>query len=332
MADGSLPAPASPIPAAPSMVTSVLASPLAARLGSTVTVLFGAIALLFVLTLFIPGNPAQVLLGPRATPDAVAEFSHAMGLDQPVWTRFALYLGRIVRGDLGTDIVSGRRVLDMVLEVLPYTVRLTAAAMGLALLLGVPLGCYAATHAGSRADGALAFLSVSFIAIPNFVVAIVLLLVFSTWLNWLPVLGQGDGDSAARLVLPAVSLALGWIGYIARLLRTSLLETLGADHIRTLRGYGVRPWVVVGKYALKLACIPLAAVLGLGIGRLLGGAIFTEIVFARPGLGTLVFDAIGSRNYPVVQASVLVAVFLFTLANLAVDVLLGWLDPRAGAA
>lgn len=303
----------------------------ASRIGSTLVVVFGAVALLFLLTMFVPGNPAQILLGPRATPDAVAAYTHAMGLDAPVWTRFAIYLSHIVRGDLGTDVVSGRRVLDMVLDVLPYTLALTASAMGLALAAGIPLGCYAATHPGSRADQALAFLSVSFIAIPNFVVAIALLLIFSTWLNWLPVLGQGEGSGAARLILPAVSLAIGWIGYIARLLRTSLLETLGADHIRTLRGYGVKRRIVVGKYALRLAAIPLAAVLGLGIGRLLGGAIFTEIVFARPGLGTLVFDAIGNRNYPVVQASVLVAVLLFTLANLLVDLLLAWLDPRIGA-
>jgi peptide/nickel transport system permease protein len=130
------------------------------------------------------------------------------------------------------------------------------------------------------------------------------------------------------LLLPAVSLALGWIGYIARLLRSALLEVLGADHMRTLRAYGVPDRRVVGRYALRLACIPVVAVLGLGVGRLLGGAVLVEIVFARPGLGTLVFDAIGNRNYPVVQGSVLVVVALFALANLAVDLLLLRLDPR----
>jgi peptide/nickel transport system permease protein len=301
------------------------------RLGTTVLVLLGATTLLFAMTLLIPGNPAQILLGPRATPDAIAAYSHAMGLDQPVWRRFLVFIGNVLRGDLGTDVVSGRSVLAMVLEVLPYTVTLTLAAMGLALLAGVPLGCFAATHPGSRADQALAVLSVSFIAVPNFVVAIVLLIVFSRWLNWLPVLGQRGAGSFAALILPAVSLALGWVGYIARLLRTSLLEALSADHVRTLRGYGVPGRLIIGRYALKLAAIPVAAVLGLGIGRLLGGAIFTEIVFARPGLGTLVFDAIGTRNYPVVQASVLAVVLLFTLSNLAVDFFLAWLDPRVAA-
>lgn len=295
-----------------------------ARLASSAAVLLGAVALLFVLTLFIPGNPAQILLGPRATPETIAAFTHEMGLDQPVWTRFATYLGHLARLDLGTDVVSGRPVLAMVLEVLPNTLALAGAAMGLAMLVGLPLGCFAAVRPGSWGDQALAVLSVSLIAVPNFVVAIVLLIVFSRWLGWLPVLG----GAKSSLILPAVSLALGWIGYLARLLRSSLLEILGADHIRTLRAYGVPGGRIVGRYALKLASIPVAAVIGLGIGRLLGGAIFTEIVFARPGLGTLVFDAIGSRDYPVIQGAVLVVVALFTAANLVVDVVLLWLDPR----
>jgi peptide/nickel transport system permease protein len=171
----------------------------------------------------------------------------------------------------------------------------------------------------------LAVIGVSFIAVPNFVVAVALLLVFSTWLAWAPVLGQGG---PAGFVLPCLSLALGWIGYLARLLRSAMLEVLRADHIRTMRAAGVPERRVLFACALRVACIPLIAVLGLGIGRLLGGAIFTEIVFARPGLGTLIFDAIGNRDYPVVQGAVLAAVALFVLANLATDLLLAWADPR----
>jgi peptide/nickel transport system permease protein len=299
----------------------------ARRVGATMLVLLGASTLLFALTLAIPGNPAQVLLGPRATPEAVAQFSQAMGLDRPVLVRLGTFLLHLLRGDLGTDVVSGRPVLAMVLDVLPSTLALTAAAMGLAIGLGVPLGCLAATRPGGVADRVLAVASVAFIAVPNFVVAVLLLVVFSTWLGWLPVTGHG----AAALVLPAVSLALGWVGYIARLLRSSLLDVLGADHVRTLRAYGVPGRRVVAVYAMRLAAIPVVAVLGLGIGRLLGGAILVEIVFARPGLGTLVFDAIGSRNYPVVQGSVLVVVALFVVSNLAVDLLLLRLDPRMAA-
>jgi peptide/nickel transport system permease protein len=297
-------------------------------------VLLGALALLFALTLFIPGNPAATMLGPRATPETVAAYSHAMGLDRPVWTRFAIFVLHAARGDLGTDVISGRPVIALVLEVLPYTLALTFSGIGLAVLLGVPLGVLAAVWPGSLADRMLALVSVSFIAIPNFVVALFLLLIFSVWLHWLPVLGTsrgGAGGQALRLILPAVSLALGWIGYIARLLRASLLEILGEPHVRTARAYGVPEWRVLFRYVLRLAAIPTLAVLGLGIGQLLGGAIFAEMIFARPGLGTLAFDAIGNRNYPVVQAVVLVVVTLFTLANMAVDAAYGWLDPRMGA-
>lgn len=306
------------------------------RLATTALVLVGAVALVFALTLVIPGNPAQVLLGPRATPEAVQAFSQAMGLDRPVAERFALFLWNVLRGDLGNDVVSGRPIVTMVAEVLPYTVSLTLSAIGLAILFGVPLGCYAATHPGSLIDRTAAAVSIGFIAIPNFVVAILLLMVFSVWLDWFPVLGVSRsgtlGDQLARLALPALSLALGWIGYIARLLRASLLDVLGEAHIRTLRAYGVAERVIVYKYALKLAAIPTVAVLGLGVGRLLGGAIFAEIVFARPGIGTLVYDAIASRNYPVVQACVLVVVGLFTLTNLLVDLSYAWLDPRIATA
>lgn len=329
--------------AVPAILSKLAASPglrtLGNRLVTTVLVLVGAVALLFALTLFIPGNPAQVLLGPRATPEAVQAFTQAMGLDRPVAERFLRFLWNVLRGDLGTDVVSGRPIMALVADVLPYTVTLTLSGIGLAILFGVPLGCYAATHPGSAVDQAAAVVSIGFIALPNFVVAILLLLVFSIWLDWFPVLGVSRsgtvGDQLLRLVLPALSLALNWIGYIARLLRASLLEVLGEAHVRTLRAYGVPERVIVYKYALKPAAIPTVAILGLGVGRLLGGAIFAEIVFARPGIGTLVYDAISTRNYPVVQACVLVVVALFTLTNLLVDLTYVWLDPRirkAGAA
>jgi peptide/nickel transport system permease protein len=304
------------------------------RLLTTILVLLGATLLLFALTLFIPGNPAQVLLGPRASPDAIAQFTRAMGLDRPVWMRLLIFLGHVLRGDFGTDVVSGRPILRMVLEVLPFTLVLTVAAMVLAILIGVPLGCIAAFRPGGIADRLIALLSIGFIAIPNFVIAIVLLLVFSTWLHWLPVLGTGGSgnifDAGLRLILPACSLALSWVGYIARLLRASLLEVLAEPHIRTARAYGISEREILGRYALRLASLPIVALLGVGVGQMLGGAIFAEIVFARPGIGTLMFDAIGNRNFPVVQAAVLVVVALFVLANLAADALQSRLDPRIG--
>jgi peptide/nickel transport system permease protein len=309
---------------------------LLSRLVTTVVVVAGAIVLLFALTLLVPGNPAQVLLGPRATPEMIADFAQRMGLDRPLWERLLRFFGQLLQGDFGNDILSGRPIRDMVLEVMPFTVTLTFSAIGLAVAVGLPLGAYAATHPGSAVDRIAALVSVAFIAMPNFVVAVFLVLVFSIWLDWLPVLGAsqtGDlGDQLVRLILPATALALGWIGYLARLVRASLLEVLGEPYIRTGRAYGVPEWRMVFKYALKNACIPTLAILGLGVGRLLGGAIFAEVVFARPGIGTLIFDAISSRNYPIVQAGTFVIVLLFVVTNLVVDMSYAWIDPRIRSA
>jgi peptide/nickel transport system permease protein len=303
------------------------------RLVTTALVLAGALIFVFALTKFVPGDPARILLGPRASEAAVEAMRERMGVDRPIHEQFLRFAGQIVRGDLGTDVVSGRPILAMVLEVLPYTVTLAFTAMGLAMLIGLPLGCYSATHVNSLGDRIAAIFSVSVIAMPNFVVAIYLLLIFSIWLHWLPVLGTsstggGFADDVQRLILPAVSLAVGWIGYIARLVRSSLLEVLGEPYIRTSRAAGISERKIVYKYALKNAAIPTVAIFGLGVGRLLGGAIFAEIIFARPGIGTLVYHAMSTRNYPVVQAGVLVIVFAFVLINLVVDMSYSFLDPR----
>jgi peptide/nickel transport system permease protein len=295
----------------------------------------GAMALLFSLTLLVPGNPADVLLGPRATPEVAAEFTRRMGLDRPLPERLLRFFAQVLRGDLGLDVVSGRPVLTMVLEVLPHTLALALAAMGLAVAAGVPLGCLAAARPGSRADQLLAVASVSVIAVPSFVVAVFLLLVFSLHLAWLPVLGAGRpgdlADQAVHLVLPGVALALGWVGYLARLVRASLLEVLAQPYIRTARACGVGEARIILKYALRNACLPTLAIMGMGLGRMVGYAVFAEIIFARPGVGKLIYDAIGTRNYPVVQGGVLVVVLWVALVNLLVDLSYAWVDPRIRA-
>ncbi len=305
---------------------------LASRLLTTILIVLGAMLLLFALTVLVPGDPAAILLGPQASPEASARFIREMGLDQPIPIRFLRFFGHLLQGDLGTDVVSGRRVIDSVAAVLPYTVFLTAASILLSIVIGVPLGTYAATRPGSLADNLLAGLSVAFIAIPSFVIAILLLVVFSVWLDWLPVLGTarpGDPiDQVRHLVLPTFALAIGWVGFIARLVRTAMLEVLNEPYIRTAKAYGLPGYQILYKYALKNACVPVLAVLGLGVGRLLGGAVLVEIVFARPGLGRLVLDAINARNFPVLQGAVLVVVLLFVLTNLVVDLLYGAIDPR----
>ncbi|MCZ4316637.1 ABC transporter permease [Comamonadaceae bacterium G21597-S1] len=305
---------------------------LASRLVTTVLIVLGAMTLLITLSSIVPGDPAAVLLGPQATPEASQRFIEEMGLDQPVHVRIGRFFVQVLQGDLGSDIVSGRSVASMIGEVLPYTLILTAVAIGIAVLTGIPLGIFAATHRGSWLDNLLAFMSVAFIAVPGFVIAIFLLLVFAIWLDWLPVLGasrSGDfWDEVQRMVLPAIALALGWVGFIARLVRTSMLEVMGEPYIRTSRAYGLSERMITYKYALKNACIPTITILGMGIGRLLGGAVLIEIVFARPGLGRLIYGAISDRNYPVVQGAVLVVVVVFVLVNLVVDLSYSAIDPR----
>lgn len=302
------------------------------RLVTTILIVFGAMLLLFTLPTFVPGDPAVTLLGPQATPEYARRFIEQMGLDQPIHIRLLRFFGSVLTGNLGVDVMSGRSVGAIIWSVAPYTFVLTFAAIGLAVILGVPLGVFAATHRGSITDHVLAFISVAFIAVPSFVIAIFLLLIFSIWLDWLPVLGAGLEndlwDQTKRLILPTIALSLGWIGFIARLVRTSMLEVLGEDYIRTSRAYGLSERLVTYKYALKNACIPTIAILGMGVGRLLGGAVLVEIVFARPGLGRLIYSAVASRNYPVVQGSVLVVVVIFVLVNLIVDLSYSAIDPR----
>ena len=292
----------------------------------------GAVALLLSLTLLIPGDPATVLLGPRATPEAVAALNAQMGLDLPLPARLGQFLARGLTGDLGKDVLSGRSVSHMVVDALPNTALLAFSAIFLAVVAGLPLGAISALKPGGLGDQAIAFLSVGFVSAPSFVSSIFLLLFFALWLNWFPVLGAGENgdplDQLWHVALPAVALAVTWIGYVARLLRSSLLEVLNEPYIRTMRAYGVPERVVVMKYALKPACIPTLAILGIGVGELLGGAVFAEVIFNRPGLGSLIYGAIEERNYPVVQGGVLVIVILFVLTNLLVDLSYAWIDPR----
>ena len=305
---------------------------LASRLVTTLLIVFGAMLLMFTLSSIVPGDPAATLLGPQASPEYSRRFISEMGLDQPIHVRLWRFFSNVLRGNLGTDVVSGRPVAGLIGDVISYTITLTVSAIGLAVLTGIPMGIFAATHRGTVLDNILAFISVAFIAVPAFVIAIFLLLIFAIWLNWLPVLGTSKSgdllDEFRRMILPTLALALGWVGFIARLVRTSMLEVMGENYIRTSRAYGLSERLITYKYALKNACIPTITILGLGVGRLLGGAVLIEIVFARPGLGRLIYGAISERNYPVVQGAVLVVVVVFVLVNLVVDLSYSAIDPR----
>ena len=302
------------------------------RIGLAVVICVIAMTILFSLAYVIPGDPASIALGPRATPEMKEALRERMGLDRPVPIQLLTFLGNVATGDLGVDVFSNRPVATIVFEALPYTLVLAAAGLGWAVLLGVPLGCYSAVRRNTPLDKLAGILSVGAISMPSFVVAIYGVLVFAVTLRWFPAIGAGAAgdplDQLWHLVLPAFAIGLGWVGYLARLVRASMLEVMNENHVRTARAFGLPERVIVFRYALRLAVLPTVTLLGIAFGSLLSGAVFAEIVFTRPGLGRLVYDSVATRNYPVVQGAVLTTVFLFVLCTLLADLIVAWLDPR----
>lgn len=280
----------------------------------------------------VPGDPVRIILGPRATEALSETVRREMDLDSPVPLQVWNFITGAFQGDLGTDFVSQRPVSQLVLPALMHTVILALASLALAAVLGVLLGIYSATHANTWIDRFTSVISIGLITLPPYVAGLFLLLLFTVTLNWFPSIGAGDlsqpADYAQHLVLPAVALAIAWVGYLARLVRTSMLEVMNENYIRTMRAFGLRERTILYKYALKNAVIPTVAVLGVGLGTLMGGAIFVEVIFSRPGLGRLIFDSIETRNFPVVRAGVLAVAVLFVVANLIADLSYRSLDPR----
>ena len=305
------------------------------RLALSIVIVMLAVTVLFCMIHLVPGDPARILLGPRATPELIASMSARMGLDLPLPVQILRFFGNLFTGDLGMDVITNRPVADIVFNQLPYTLWLIFSAILFAALIGIPLGCYSALHRNTFADRVTGILSVACITAPAFVVALYSLLIFAVTLHWFPAVGAGDKgdfwDQASHLVLPAFAIGLSWIGYLARLVRASMLEVMGENHIRTARAYGLPERTVVYRYALKLAVLPTVTVIGVGMGFLLSAALFTEIVFARPGIGKLIFDSITTRNYPVVMGSVLISTILFVVSTTLSDLVNAWLDPRIRA-
>ncbi len=289
-------------------------------------------AFLFGMIYLVPGDPASVALGPRATPAMVESLRQRMGLDQPIWVQFWRFYSSAWTGDLGTEVLSGRQVLTVIAEQLPFTLALIAGGISWSVALGIPLGCLAAVKRGGWVDRVVGVLSVAVIAVPSFVVALYALLIFAVTLRWLPAIGAGDpgdlGDQLVHLILPSLAVGLGWVGYIARMVRASMLEVLEASHIRTARAFGLPEAQITYRYALSIAILPTVTLLGIGVGQMLSSAVFAEIVFARPGVGKLVYDAILTRNFPVVTGAVLITTAFFVFVNLVADLIVGGLDPR----
>lgn len=323
------------------------------RLLELVPVFFGVLLVVFTIARLTPGDPALILLGEHATPEALTKLREELNLNDPLPMQFGKYLSRAVRGDLGRSIQTNERVVVELATRFPATVELTLAAMLIASSLGIVTGIIAATKQNSWFDGLSMFAALFGFSMPIFWLGIMLILLFAWYLGWFPISGRLDytieltrvtnlylvdallsgnwgalGDALRHLALPAVTLSTVPLAIIARMTRSSLLEVLRQDYVRTARAKGLIERRVVSQHALKNAFIPVVTVIGLNVGSLLGGAILTETIFAWPGVGRLVVDAIFARDYPIVQGTVLVIALLFVVVNLLVDLSYAYLDPR----
>jgi len=300
-----------------------------------VPVLLGVSVIIFMVLHLAPGDPAEIMLGSQATQADLARLRAELGLTEPLSVQYVRWLGLVARGDLGRSIWMKRPVLAEVLGRFKATLVLTGSALLLSTVGGLALGIASATRPNSLLDRLSAVASLFGASMPVFWLGIVLMVIFALWLGWLPASGMfspyGGGDLRdllLHLALPAVTLAAASVTIIARLTRSTMLETLGQDYIRTARAKGVVERAVVLRHGLKNALIPIVTVVGVQAGYLLGGAVLTETVFAWPGVGTLMVQGILARDFPLVQGCVLVVALSFVLINLGVDLLYAWLDPR----
>lgn len=302
------------------------------RIGLGLAILATVMLAMFALVFLVPGNPARAVLGPRATPEMIERLTERMGLDQPYLVQVGRFFMSAATGDLGTNVMTNRPVAAEIAQLLPNTLTLCAVGLGWAIVVAVPLGCLSIVFRGTWFDRAIGLLSVSVIALPYYVVAIYALLVFAVNLQWFPAIGDGAGEGIggrlAALVLPAFAIGFTWVGYLARLVRASMLEVMGEPHVRTARAFGLSEWRVVTRYALRIAIVPTLALVAVSLGGLLSSAVFVEVVFSRPGIGAYVTDAVAQRNYPVVMGTVLVMTALYVSLTILADLVIAGLDPR----
>jgi len=295
------------------------------RLLGALLVVVGVATLVFLLIHVVPGDPVEVMLGESASVADRAALRDALGLDLPLATQYSRFLQGLLQLDLGTSFHFRRPVTDLLLERLPATLLLAAVTLALTLLISLPLGILAAVRRNTAADtGAMTF-SLLGVSIPNFWLGPLLILVFSLWLGWFPVSGR---EGFSSVILPAVTLATGLSAILSRMVRSSMLEVLGEDYMRTARAKGLKPVTILLHHGLRNALLPVITLLGLQLGALLAGAVITETVFSWPGVGLLTIEAIQARDYPVVQACVLLIATGYVLVNLLTDIVYAGIDPR----
>lgn len=295
------------------------------RLGYTVFVLLAVSVVVFGIIQTTPGDPIALMLGAQATPEIVERLRSQMGYDRPVVIQYFSWLGGVLRGDFGTALRDSAPVLPSLLGRVPATLILIGASTMIALLIGIPLGVLSAIRVNSPIDALSRFLSLIGVSMPSFWLGVMLIYVFAYLLRWLPASGY---ESWRHLILPALSLGLVSSALIMRLTRSSMLEVLGKDYIRTARAKGVTSFSVTFRHALRNSLIPVITVVGLQMGYLIGGSVAVETVFSWPGLGLYSYQRLMQRDYPMIMGSLLIYAFMFALINLLVDLLYGWVDPR----
>ncbi len=320
-----------------------------------IPVVLGITLFVFLLLHLIPGDPAIVLLGERATPEQVVALRQQLGLEQPLPVQYVRFLMQVLQGDLGRSILSGIPVAEELRLRFPATVELALGAMAIAIALGIPSGILAALRKNSGLDHGVMIASLVGVSLPVYWLGLLLIYLFAVYLHWLPASGRLSidagfagqswtgfyvldallqlnlpllGDVVGHLALPAMTLSTIPLAILARITRSALLETLSQDYIRTARAKGVPAFWVIGRHALKNALLPISTVIGLQFGTLLGGAILTETIFSWPGIGSWIYEGILTRDYPVVQGGVMVVAIAFVVVNLIVDITYAWIDPR----
>ena len=302
------------------------------RLGFAVITLFAVLTLVFFIVRILPGDPAMAMLGDQASMQAIEQLRARLGLDRPLPVQYLEFMAGVLTGDWGTSLVSGRPVIQEILKVLPATLELTAVSLLLGAVIGVPLGVWSAVNSNRLPDYVTRLASLLGLSFPAFVSAVLLLLVFAIHLNWFPVISSGQGETfGARmrdLALPAINLGLIMAAYITRVSRSSMLEVLGQDYVRTAQAKGIEFRTIIWRHCLRNSMIPVVTVVGLYLGILIGNSVLTEIVFNRPGLGKLIVGALNQRDYTMLQGMMVIYTLIVVLVNLVTDLTYGLIDPR----
>lgn len=298
------------------------------RIIGTIPVLLGIIFFTFTVLFLIPGNPAQTVAGPRADKATLERIAKEMGLNKPVYIRFWGYISRICHGNFGESVVSGKPVMDSIKEKFPYTLKLAGIAMLFSIIIGVFTGILGAISRGKIIDRIITFFSVTGISVPIFLSGLVFLYIFAVKLRWFPTSGFRGAHSLWPFILPAFTLGIRSAAFLARIVRSSLIEVLNQDFIRTARAKGLSTTRILLRHGLVNALIPVITVIGLDLSSYLNGSVIIETIFDLPGIGRFAMDAILKRDYPVIQGIILFGAFIFILVNLIIDLTYAWINPK----